>query len=473
MVRGPQQASKPRLPLSKVNFGKTDARNEVLTRDASALAQFKDSFLEPAGVTLDEFRFGERYVVFGAKGAGKTAFLRYLQLDVQASGCLTKFVTFSRDITEEERVRLAQISKIELIEQDGDPEQNAVSAWMLFIFREIAEFIDDNKKIFTSNRDTRYFRDLISKVYEGERKGFLSWVLETAKRGQFKVKAKHLEANLTGKPGETEREVPLDVIIRQCLSLLKELSWEGPRGIYLFFDELNLSFGSRIQHKRDAVLIRDLVIAIDRINSAFIELGTPLYVFAGIRSEVLTAVSVPTHEINKTLADRGRELRWFGSRANEQAPIVTLFERKINASEKAAQYEISNDVLGEYFQRSTFGMDPKALIVELTWCNPRDLILLFGEAAKGLGDERFSERTLAKSLEKYSIDAWAERSEELNVAYSATEIQSLRKLLVGFERYFSVRTFEERIMRQAQTDQNVKLFSRHSAARAISDQVGS
>ncbi|WP_425339253.1 P-loop ATPase, Sll1717 family [Methylorubrum extorquens] len=307
-------------------------------------------------------------------------------------------------------------------------------------------------------------------MLRGRAEGFLSWLLDAAKRGQYKVNARYLEANLSGSAGEAEREVPIDIIVRQCFTLIKNLSWEGPSRIYLFFDELNLSFGSRVQHKRDAVLIRDLIIAVDRINSHFIQYGIPFYVIAAVRSEVLNAVSVPTLEINKILTARGRELRWFSKTASEDAPIADLFRKKVNASEKIAGFPVSADVFSAYFRKNTFGMRAQDLIVELTWCNPRDLILLFGDACHGDFKALFDEPTIIRVMERYSSDSWSEKVEELSVEYAPAELQSLRKLLLDFKRHFKVDEFERRKHQKASLDQAIAQFhSKRAASKVLED----
>ena len=69
-----------RLSLTRLQFGKLDARYEVITRDVKTLEHFRDSFLAPTGISIDDFRKGVKFFIFGMKGAGKTAFLRYLRL---------------------------------------------------------------------------------------------------------------------------------------------------------------------------------------------------------------------------------------------------------------------------------------------------------------------------------------------------------------------------------------------------------
>jgi hypothetical protein len=88
------------LPLGKLKFGNIDARYEVITRDPLTLEHFRESFVSPSGITIEEFLRGKRFFIYGMKGAGKTAFLRYLRLLVEEDHCLTNFTSFSTQISQ-------------------------------------------------------------------------------------------------------------------------------------------------------------------------------------------------------------------------------------------------------------------------------------------------------------------------------------------------------------------------------------
>lgn len=118
-----------RLRLRQIRFGNVDARYEVNTRDKKEVDHFRLSFLEPSGMRTEEFVKGHRYIVHGVKGAGKTAFLRYLQLLVQDSHSLHKFISFSTEISDAERQRIAGIAEIDIFEQK-DVEVSNNSSWM-------------------------------------------------------------------------------------------------------------------------------------------------------------------------------------------------------------------------------------------------------------------------------------------------------------------------------------------------------
>lgn len=463
--------SRKRLPLSRLKFGNIDARYEVLTRDPQTRDHFRESFSEPSGLSVEEFMRGERFFVYGMKGAGKTALLRYIQIAAEEDRCLTKFISFAPEISEVERERIYKQAHIQTFEQkEVDPGRDAVNLWLIFILRQIVRVIEENRRVFTTHQDIRILCELIKRTYEGEDKGVLAWLSNALKRGKYKVKSKHFEGSISGK-SEKERDYTVDAVIEQSCSLLRSLSWEGRARFYMFFDELNLSFASKLQHQRDAVLIRDLIIAIDRMNSLFIELEKPIFILAAARSEVLNAIRVPTHEINKILTDRGRELIWFSNTASGEWPIAKLFANKVRASEKLAGYPETRDVFSEYFYRDVFNMSAKSLVVELTWCNPRDLVMLFGKAASLAHDEPFfGEEVLERALDDYSRDAWREKTEELTVEYHPAEILSMKKILSNFRRYFKIDHFEREGKDRGERDKAVEnLMGKRRSAKILED----
>lgn len=469
----PGPTRKARLPLNKLRFGSIDARNEVVTRDPKSVEHFRESFLQPSGISVSEFIKGERFFISGMKGSGKTAFLRYVQLIAEDDRCLTKFVAFAQEISDSERISIYESSKIVTYEQkDIDPGRECVSLWIIFILRHLVRLIEDNRRVFSSHNDVKLLCELIKRTYEGEEKGVLSWLSSALKRGKYKVKSPYFEATISGKSTDAqERDYTIEEIIRQAFSLLRNLSWEGIGGLFIFFDELNLSFVSKEQHTRDAILIRDLVIAVDRVNSVMIELEKPVYVLAAVRAEVLNALRVPTNEINKILADRGRELKWFAATASAEWPIANLFERKVRASEKVNKHTKSDDVFKDYFFRDVFGMPARSLIVELTWCNPRDLVLLFGKAAEQAEDEPyFGEQVLGRAFDYYGAEAWREKTEELTVEYHPTEVQSIKKILLNFRQHFKYDQFERHAKEKSLRNKQIEnLVGKRSMIKILED----
>ncbi|MDG4882438.1 hypothetical protein [Mesorhizobium sp. WSM4884] len=463
------------LPLRRLRFGNVDARYEVTSRDPKDEEHFRTSFVEPAGMNVEEFIDGHRFFVHGAKGSGKTSLLRFIELKVTDQKSLSKFISFATEISDPEREKICRISGIDVYEQDGVEvsNNNAVEMWMIFILRHLGRLIEENRSNFTSHKSISVFCELMKKFYDGEdNKGLLRWLSTALKTGRYKFKSKYLDASLKGPEKEEEREYPVSYVIEQSFRLLRDLGWEGIGGLYVIFDELNLSFASKAAHKRDIILIRDLIIAIDRLNMFFVSERKPVYILGSARSEVLHALNAPTHEINKILADRGRELRWFASTAGAEWPIIKLLESKIKASEKLAGLKPSDGVMERYFYRDIIGFGPRDFVVETTWCNPRDIVSLFGEAAAhALPNEAvFGGPVIARVMEQYSTAAWREKAEELSVEYAPQEIQSIKKMLLNFARHFKLLAFEKNWRNKAENDPTMTMMlSKFKPSKIIED----
>ena len=71
------------LILKNIYFGKTDAKNELNENTPEQRKNFKDTFLLPAQFNLSDFVEGKKYFIYGLKGTGKTAFLRYLSIYIE------------------------------------------------------------------------------------------------------------------------------------------------------------------------------------------------------------------------------------------------------------------------------------------------------------------------------------------------------------------------------------------------------
>lgn len=98
--------------LSKVSVGEPDANSEYFSAlRAGRRPIFLDGFYSPPHFPFDEFKNGEKYLVYGQKGTGKTSILRHIQDTAQADA--SEFLIFKRAFLEE--VDLADFSKIPLM----------------------------------------------------------------------------------------------------------------------------------------------------------------------------------------------------------------------------------------------------------------------------------------------------------------------------------------------------------------------
>ena len=71
--------------------------------------------------------------------------------------------------------------------------------------------------------------------------------------------------------------------------------------VYVLIDELELSVRNKHQFDKDVALVRDLIIAIDDMNTICSDNGIDIHIIAAIRSEVLRNVRSAGHELTKPI----------------------------------------------------------------------------------------------------------------------------------------------------------------------------
>ncbi len=106
------------LQISKINFGKLDARDEFIDDIKDGGKFFTDSFLFPKNLNLDEFHHRKFDLICGAKGTGKTALLRFIYQDANKHRFDTHFICFKDEITEADKAKMSSDVGFKVIEDN-------------------------------------------------------------------------------------------------------------------------------------------------------------------------------------------------------------------------------------------------------------------------------------------------------------------------------------------------------------------
>ena len=67
------------VAVKDLQFGEADAKNEVFQQGRYGSTVFKNAFLVPLRIALDDLLLGARFFISGQKGCGKTALLLHTQ----------------------------------------------------------------------------------------------------------------------------------------------------------------------------------------------------------------------------------------------------------------------------------------------------------------------------------------------------------------------------------------------------------
>lgn len=448
------------LNLKDIYIGNTDAKNELLYGDVDEIENFKKNFVIPPTLTIEDFESRNKYFITGLKGIGKTALLRYVDIKMSHEDTISNFILFKSDIDEDMRAKISRLSRIELYEYDKEykDENDYEMAWRWFIYKNILLVSSKSINFFEKNEAYKNFKNIIESV-EDNNKTILS-MFPRINKGMIKINTSNLiNVGLDLEFNKKLSEIKFNSLVRKLDEQFQNLKIIKGR-INLFFDELELNYNSSKQYKRDAKLIRDLIIAIERINAITKRNKLNICIYAAIRSEVLYIVDTLGKEINKPISDFGIEILWNrpGMTAIQQ-PLLSIIEQRINNARqnKSLPTIDSNKIWSIYFPNQILNKEPYIYILHNSWYRPRDIIRLLKIAKEQFPDARdFSPNVLEPIRKKYSSDSWIEMSEELKAKYSADQIASIKKIFYGQKQIWNYSEFKQHVLHIADKYSNIK-----------------
>lgn len=458
------------IDISEIRFGDIDARHEILARDPAKRRLFLDSFTVPDKAQLSDILSGEKFVVVGPKGSGKTAYLRYVHHKLNGNeNSLSRFIIFRDEVTNQDREKLSNLANFrfyESAEMGGDDEQllDCISAWQLFIHREIADLISRSSDFCAKSSDVIEYIEVLNQFFSRFRTSKFKSLLKKISRGRMKIASAGNELEIEADFIDSHGNVDVSEFVRFCNGVVRNLDFNSllhnPR-INIFFDELNLSFVSGSDFKKNAVLIRDLISACGIMNTLFSENQIPIFVYTAIRSEVVDSVESSVRELRKWVDDKAVHLNWYSQGTTyEDQPIINLLKKRIRANEESINPKFSREInLEDYFERKINGRPVVDFLIFESWARPRDLVRLLGSAAKFVPKGgKFNDESFFKAKSVYSSGSWEEKRDELNSKYAQGDIDNIKRFLTGFRTAFTMTQLEAHLTFLARNDSRVNQF---------------
>ncbi|UWQ08870.1 P-loop ATPase, Sll1717 family [Aliiroseovarius crassostreae] len=465
------KSASQKIKITNLDFGKIDARQEILSRDPAKRKLFLESFYAPKSFSIDELKSGEKFLIVGPKGSGKTALLRYLEHTLnQNDNSHSRFIVFRDEVTTQDRDKLINLSAFRMYDVSS-PEageetfQDCLDAWQLFIHREIAQVLSTTQNLVAKTPDVQNYINLLNSFFSSYKTSTFKKLLKKVTRGRVKLSGFGQSLEMEASFIDSHGNIDISEFVRYCNGVVKNLHFNeeqvSPR-INIFFDEVNISFVSNKKFKSDAILIRDLVAASGVLNTLFAEHSLPIYIYTALRSEVADSVEASVREMSKLIDDKSVTLDWYipNKRYRDQ-PIINLLEHRIRANiVKAFGKESKRKfVLEDYFETKIFQRPFSDFLVFETWGRPRDLVRILGEASKYVGqNNKFSSEVFRESAGEYSKSCWNEKSDELNSKYSQTEVETIKRLLSNLESSFSRTQFDVVATQQSSMDNRTNHF---------------
>lgn len=435
-----------KIRLKDLRIGKTDAKNELLNGSTEEERFFENSFLLPDSVSIKDFTEDNIFFITGMKGTGKTALLRYLEIEIRKlfPNCITSFILFKSDITEDTRDEFTVAANSFITSKNIDEKEfdRYLKVWEWFFYRQIVRLSEESAyPLFENDGNWQTFREFMSLPVESKNKNWFSSLGIKVKHGNVKIQGGTEKLNVSlgldfdVEPGKS-KDVNFSKLVAKAHELFVNLTTTG-YPLFIFVDELEVSLTTTKQYKRDMSLVKDLVLSVSEFNRQCLQTKFPIKIICGIRSEVISAVESIGHELNKLIADFGKPLNW--QRAGNDYrnhPLIKLVEKRIMASEEAlGRVTSSSDEIWEKYFSPRFNNDPiQKYIIEQTWERPRDIIRLLDISKKHFGnDTMFSQKVFEGIAKDYAKESWIEISEELSAIYRPEEVKGIMDLLMGIK----------------------------------------
>ena len=441
-----------RMPLNQIVFGKTDAFNELNTFGQEF---FVGSFVANPKYHIEDFLSGSRFFICGKKGTGKSAFLKYLECHFKGDSVNMVFpIRFKSEIEQIDKENFEQIASNpseDKYDTTSIVDQSSyVLVWKTFLINQIITRASAGEYyVFKETKEYELLTSLLKCIYGDSKTPSL--VMPKIKKGSIELTAAYAKAL----SGSVKLELEFDAnkkrinyakLSQKVWQLFAQLEFDQSP-VYVLIDELELSVRNKHQFEKDVSLVRDLIIAIDDINTVCSERGIGVRIYAAIRSEVLRNVRSAGHELTKPIEDRGIEINWFqrgGSYTENQ--LLTIIENKIHASEQRNGFPCSSNVWADYFCNEINGEETRKYILNNSLYRPRDVIRMMSAIHNQIGtSEKFNQEAFDKAQQEYSELMWTEIKDELRLSYSEEEVNAIFVLLNRITMPFSYESLVKRI----------------------------
>lgn len=443
------------LRLKDIHFGSIDAKNELFDNAPQSRQLFRQAFLIPDNVQEERFFSGNKFIVQGLKGTGKTALLRYLAINVQEDyKAHSRFVLFRRDIPEDKRQDLARAANaVEVTTESSERSfRDFEHVWEWLFFRLIIDTLKQHgADTLVDDGAFRRFRSIVLSVKEETQQTGVLRFLPKLKRGEIELKADlgiaEAGVNLEFDFPHGEGHAPFSAVLSQAQAAFGKLT-ASSKALYLFIDELELTVGRDKLLERDSLMIRDLIVAASRFNELCRQRRIPIYILLAVRSEVLRTVAVYGKEINKLIEDFGIRIAWNTAGNELDHPLLEIITRRINTSEELAGLPRTpaSGVWSTFFPREVQRRPVREYILHQTWYRPRDIVRMFNSICEQFPEEtRIGHQCFDAIRQTYSADSWTEALEELRTTYTQPMLEGLKRVLTGFKVEFTLDEANNRI----------------------------
>lgn len=336
--------------LAELRFGLADAEQEGVTEPDLLLAGYLDVHR-----TVEQVLKGDRYVVLGYKGAGKSAVSQHLKLRAERDPGLFVRVAYLSDFPYDEFLTLVPGRS------DSDTRMPTGWCWLL-----LAYLMDSFRADEGADRSDGELSAVLGRL---ESAGLLptgtlpTFVRESVQRSLKVTLPKLFEYSRQKLDGPADTAVPL--LVEKLIDVAVRFRSHSEH--VLVIDGLDdVLIGSARQLKTLAALL----LAASRLNRAFQVGGTPAKVVLLFRTDLFE--KLPGANKNKIRQDAAVNLDWYHhTREPAASNLVKLANLKARVLHPSAP-----DVFETYFPSRVSGRPIHKYLLDYTRHTPRDFLQL-------------------------------------------------------------------------------------------------
>lgn len=395
------------IQIKDIYVGKPDAKDEY----AYDPNRFLSSFVLPPEFPCDKIIDGEKYLVSGYKGVGKTTVLYFLKSEIEKKypKAVASMIRFRSDFEENKRRKINTMAEDEFL-----------YVWRALFFQKIVSECDGKSLVRCPEWDQ--FKNEVKKISFINSESF-GWKGDVRFSLNLPVVNLNVSAETEGVTGKSIIEKN-EGIIDECMRLYRELpEFENP--LYLLVDELEADYESVSTLKRDLKMIRDLLRVIQQINS----ISRNVRAIAAVRTEIIASMDrfISTKELNKMIDGCEVRLNWnVPNYKGVEHPLIQILMKRIQVSGDESPEFVN------YFPRTIKKKDTINFILDNGWGKPRDIVR-FLLAAQNMYStkEKFDGEVILGIQKSYSESSWKEIVQELQSLYKAEEIDYVAGMLRG------------------------------------------
>jgi hypothetical protein len=409
------------VTLGQIQIGEPDANAEYFSAlRGKREPLFLNAFLMTPNLPMNEILTGEKFLLHGQKGTGKTATLRYVERQVREKGPV-EFLIFKKAFLEE--VDLQAFAKIPLIVDEEEIKkfkhyQHALKRVFIYILISLSlkadsdtgiDSLDEGNKSLISKLMSSTIGDVIKLAFDS-----LSSISQVASINIDKITSNQvlIDASKAIKRNNDD-----------LLSFLCRRLQRAKKPVFLIIDEIHFAYRSKESLQQDAILVRDCILAVQTLNDRFAQDDCSCVVYAAIRSEYLEHPIISTADINHSVESVGVNINWSTYALNSKHPLFEMLFNRFRAA-------ISPTFKMEQFIEVYFANIDPSVFLSRTWNKPRDFIRFF-KCAKELfpGKATLTESDSNSVWRRYAQEAWNEMKSSASPFLSPESLSILENTL--------------------------------------------